>query len=110
MTEYDQQLAEWKRRNGIDPTRAVNQDELLMTAEESQSKETSWCLGCDKEMPVREMKLITRSVDAYVQYDEGETDYIKKDCRVRMCPACYDEEYGQNAKLRDAGESGVEQT
>jgi hypothetical protein len=90
---YEEELAEWKRRNGL-PKEPVNQDELLMAVEENSSKESSWCLGCDKEMPVREMKLITRSIDAYVQIDEGETDYIKPDCRVRMCPKCFEEKYG----------------
>lgn len=92
VVSYETELAAWKRRNGL-PEKPVNQDELLMVVEENQSKETSWCLGCDKEMSVREMKLITRSIDAYVQYDEGETDYIKKDCRVRMCPECFAREY-----------------
>jgi len=86
-------LDEWKARHGIDPKRDVNQDELLMSVEESRSKEKSWCLGCDKHMPVREMKLITRSTDPYVQIDEGETDYIAKTNRIRMCPACYKEQY-----------------
>lgn len=90
---YDTELAEWKRRNGL-PKEPVNQDELLMAVEENTSKENSWCLGCDIAFPVREMKLITRSIDPYVQYDHGETDYIKKDCRVRMCPECFAEEYG----------------
>lgn len=86
-------LDEWKLRHGIDPKRDVNQDELLMSVEESRSKEKSWCLGCDKHMPVREMKLITRSTDPYVQIGEGETDYITKSNRIRMCPACYKEQY-----------------
>ncbi len=94
--EYEIKLQEWKERHGVGYMRDTNQDELLMAAEESQAKGKSWCFGCDKEMPIREMKLITRSVDAYVQYDEGETDYIAKDCRVRMCPPCYDEHYGHN--------------
>jgi hypothetical protein len=86
-------LDEWKARHGIDPKRVVNQDELLMSVEESRSKEKSWCLGCDKHMPVREMNLITRSTDPYVQIDEGETDYIAKTNRIRMCPVCYKERY-----------------
>jgi hypothetical protein len=94
--QYESDLAAWKVRHGIDPTRPVNQDELLMSVEESRSKAKSWCFGCDKEMPVREMKLITRSVDPYVQIDEGETDYIEMDCRVRMCPPCFDEKYSRN--------------
>lgn len=86
-------LEQWKVRHGIDPRRPVNQDELLMSAEESRSKENSWCFGCDQVLPVRSMKLITRAVDAYVQYDEGETDYIDPECRVRMCPDCFKENY-----------------
>lgn len=64
-----------------------------MAAEDSQSKKKSWCLGCDKHMPVKEMKLITRGIDPYVQIDEGETDYIAKSNRIRMCPACFAEHY-----------------
>lgn len=90
--EYETQLAEWKARHGV-TKEAKNQDELLMAVEENQSKGKAWCLGCDKHMPVKDMKLITRSIDAYVQYDEGETDYIAKDCRVRMCPECFNEKY-----------------
>lgn len=86
-------LDEWKLRHGINPNRATNQDELLMAAEESQAKGKSWCLGCDKHMPIREMKLITRSIDAYVQYGDEEGDYIKPGNRVRMCPACYKDAY-----------------
>lgn len=92
MSDYEKELEAWKARHGL-PKGPVNQDELQMTAEENQSKERAWCLGCDKEMAVKEMKLITRSIDAYVQYDEGETDYIRKDCRVRMCPECFKEKY-----------------
>lgn len=86
-------LEAWKLRHGINPKRDVNQDELLMSVEESRSKEKSWCLGCDKHMPVREMKLITRSTDPYVQIDEAGTDYIANRNRIRMCPACYKDEY-----------------
>ena len=74
----------------------MNQDELRMASEESQAEGKAWCFGCDKHMPIKEMKLITRRVDPYLQCDEGETDYIKKYFRVRMCPPCYDEKYGQN--------------
>jgi hypothetical protein len=89
------EMAAWKTRHGINPGRDVNQDELLMAAEESQAKGKAWCLGCDKHMPIREMKL-TRRIDAYKQIDEGPTDYIAKGNRVRMCPACFDKEYGPN--------------
>jgi hypothetical protein len=92
-SDYNAQLAAWKTKHGLDPKVEQNQDELRMAAEEQASKKTSWCLGCDKDMPVREMKLITRAIDAYVQYDEGETDYITPDCRVRMCPDCFKEHY-----------------
>jgi len=84
-----------KSRRGLDSARVVNQDELLMAAEESLSKSMAWCIGCDRHMPVKEMKLITRSIDAYKQIDEGPTDYISKLNRVRMCPKCFDEEYGK---------------
>jgi hypothetical protein len=92
MSDYQTRLAQWKARHGLDPAVDQNQDELRMTAEEQASKETSWCLGCDKEMPVREMKLITRRIDPYVQYDEGETDHIAPSFRVRMCPQCFKEQ------------------
>ena len=89
-------MAAWKARHGVGYSRDVNQDELLMAAEESQAKGKAWCMGCDKHMPIREMKLITRSIDAYKQIDENPGDYIAKSNRVRMCPACFEEEYGQN--------------
>lgn len=90
------EMDEWKKRHGMESNRDVNQDELLMAAEESQSKTESWCIGCDKHMPAREMKLITRSIDPYKQMDEGETDYISKSNRVRMCLECFKEEYEVN--------------
>ena len=108
-SEYETKLQEWKERYGIGHMRDTNQDELLMAAEESQAKGKSWCFGCDKHMLIREMKLITKTLDPYTQCDEGEGDYIAKENRVRMCPECFEEHYGPNAKLRDAGESGVEQ-
>lgn len=93
MSEYDEQLAAWKARNGLGSMQNTNQDELLMAAEESQAKGKAWCFGCDKKMPVREMRLITRSIDAYCQIDENPGDYIAKQNRVRMCPECYKDEY-----------------
>jgi hypothetical protein len=92
-SDYKTRLEEWKTKHGLDPKVEQNEHELRMAAEEQASKKTSWCLNCDKDMPVREMKLITRRIDAYVQYDEGETDYIAPDCRVRMCPECFKERY-----------------
>lgn len=89
----DAEIAAWKQRHGIDPAIEVNQDELRMAGEETKSKAKAWCFGCDKYMPVCEMKLLTRRVDPYVQFDEGETDYIVKDCRVRMCHTCFKEKY-----------------
>lgn len=91
--DYETQLAEWKAKHGLDPKAETNQDELAMAAEEQASKKESWCLGCDKQMPVPQMKLITRAIDAYVQIDESEGDYIAKDNRVRMCPECFRERY-----------------
>lgn len=76
----------------------TNHDELLMAVEESRDNGTDWCFGCDKELPVREMKLITLRTDHYLQCDEGEGDYIAKENRVRMCPACFDEHYGDSPK------------
>ncbi len=94
-SEYEKQLADWKARHGLDPKRDQNQDELLMLAEEHASKGTTWCFGCDKEMPIAQMKLITRAIDPYLQTDEGETDYIAKSHRTRMCPECFAERYQQ---------------
>lgn len=96
MSEYEQELEAWKLRIGLkNATDAKNQDELLMAAEESQSKNTAWCIGCDREMMIRDMRLITRSIDPYMQCDEGETDYIEKANRVRMCPQCFAEKEAQ---------------
>lgn len=95
-TEYDLQLAAWKERNSIGHIEETNQDEMRMAAEDAQSKGKSWCFGCDKHMPIREMKLITRGIDAYYQMGEEEGDYISNNNRVRMCPACFDEHYGHN--------------
>jgi len=56
--------------------RDVNQDELLMSVEESQAKGKSWCFGCDKHMPIREMKLITRGKSwALLQFGRTETGW-----------------------------------
>jgi len=95
MSDYDTKLEEWKLKHGIVPMPETSADELRMAAEEQKSSQRSWCFGCDKEMLVKEMKLITRRVDPYLQYDEGETDYIRKSCRVRMCQECFKEHYQQ---------------
>lgn len=84
-------LEQWKARHGLD--KAVNPHELRMAAEERASKGSAWCFQCDREMPVREMKLITRRVDPYTQCDDGATDYIAPSNRVRMCPSCFSERY-----------------
>lgn len=91
--DYQAKLAAWKTSHGLDADIDQNADELRMAAEEQASKKTSWCLDCDKEMPVRDMKLITRRIDPYTQCDEGETDYIAFPNRVRMCPECFHNHY-----------------
>lgn len=93
MNDYEAQLAKWKENHGVDPNSETNQDELAMAAEEQASKLESWCLGCDKKMPISQMKLITRSIDPYVQIDGTDSDYISKGNRVRMCPQCFEEHY-----------------
>jgi hypothetical protein len=92
--DFESQMAAWKAKNGLASMKETNQDELLMAAEESQAKGKCWCAECDKHMPIREMKLITRSIDSYRQCDEGPTDYISKSNRVRMCPECFEANYG----------------
>lgn len=91
--DFDSAMAAWKAKNGLSSMKTTNQDELLMAAEESQAKGKGWCMDCDKHMPIREMKLITRSIDPYRQCDEGETDYIAESNRVRMCAACFEANY-----------------
>ena len=92
--DYETQLNEWKARHGLKSvTDHHNQDELLMAAEESQSKGKAWCVECDDHLPIRDMRLITRSIDHYIQVDEGPSDYIAKGNRVRMCPKCFKDRY-----------------
>lgn len=93
MSEYEKQLDEWKAKHGLSDVATSNPDEMRMAAEEQVANGKSWCLSCDKEMPILEMKLITRHIDPYVQIDEGETDYIRPFNRVRMCPGCFKEKY-----------------
>lgn len=90
---YETELAEWKAKHGISEIAESNPDEMRMTAEERISTKNAWCLGCDKLMPVREMKLITRRIDPYVQIEDGPSDYIHRSNRVRMCPACFKSEH-----------------
>ena len=87
MSDYDKQLAAWKAKIRPDPP---------MEAEDRDSDLNSWCFGCDKQMPVSQMKLITRGTDAYVQIDESPGDYIAEENRVRMCPECFEEKYGES--------------
>lgn len=93
MSEYETELEKWKDKNGLGQVVDNNPDEIRMAAEEAKAKGKSWCLGCEKHMMIREMKLITRSVDAYVQFGEWEGDYIPQANRVRMCSDCYNEAY-----------------
>lgn len=98
MSEYETKLQKWKEKHGIHPAPNTSQNELLMAAEESQAKGKAWCIECDRQMPIREMKLITRRIDAYRQCDESEGDYIDKPNRVRMCPKCFEERYGKGTE------------
>lgn len=91
MTELDQ----WKLNHGIDPTRPVNHDELAMAVEDLKSTKTSWCMYCDREMPVKEMRIITRATDPYVQIQEDSSEYIRESNRVRACPDCYARQYSK---------------
>lgn len=93
MSEYDEQLKAWKAKNGFVDVDETNPDEVRMAAQEQASKKKAWCFECDKHMPVREMRLITRKIDPYTQTDEGPTDYIAESNRVRMCPECFKERY-----------------
>lgn len=102
-TEYEFNIRKWKEKHGIHPYPNPSQDDLLMAAEESTAKGKSWCFGCDKKMPIREMKLITRRIDSYCQCDESEGEYIAKENRVRMCPKCFEENYGQNDERSHGG-------
>lgn len=83
----------WIAKHGANPKAEVNHYELRMFAEEKLAKGKAWCLGCDRHMPITEMKLVTRKIDPYVQIDEGPTDYITKNNRVRMCGKCFEEQY-----------------
>lgn len=86
---YQQQLDAWKAKHGVTNTDESNPHEMRMLAEQKLSTEKSWCLGCDAHLPVKDMVLITRRLDPYVQIDEGPTDYISKSNRIYKCPACY---------------------
>lgn len=104
---YQKQLDQWKAQHGLDPKTDLEPDEIRMAEEEQASRKSSWCFGCDREMPVREMKLITRRIDPYVQYDEGGyTDYIAPSYRVRMCLDCFKDRYPQS----DSGGASTEDT
>ena len=63
------EMAAWKRKHGItdNPAEPVNQEHMM----------------------IREMKLITRRDNPYVQFDESDSDYIAEEYRVRMCPECH---------------------
>lgn len=97
------ELDDWKAKHGADPKRDVNHYELRMLAEEKLAKGKSWCIGCDVHMPIKDMKLITRAIDPYLQTDEGPTDYITKNNRVRMCAKCFDEQYGDGGGVLPDG-------
>lgn len=84
---------EWKIKHGIDPSFPVNHNGLLMRQQELASHEMDWCLGCDNHLPVREMKLITRLDDPYVQIHDGPSDYIPTSKRIRMCQQCFKDNY-----------------
>ena len=86
---YQDELDAWKAKHGVTHTDESNPCEMRMLAEQKLSTEKSWCLGCDAYMPVKDMVLITRRHDPYVQIDEGPTDYISKPNRIYKCPACY---------------------
>lgn len=97
MSEYETELAAWKARHGLNATPDSNSSELLMASEDAKSNEDSWCMACGKQMPVKEMRIVTKRIDPYMQLDEQDVesdgDYIREENRVRMCPPCFTEKY-----------------
>ena len=95
MSEYDEQLMAWKAKHGI-TGKERNHAEIAMHAEQQISPDKSWCFMCDKHLPVRELKLITRRLDPYCQTHDGPDEYIPKRHRVYMCPDCFKEHHPES--------------
>lgn len=97
---YDAQMAAWKAKHGITSGAADEVDhEALMVAEDAKRKGTCYCMNCGEKFNISDMRLVTRSDDPYLQFEddsepvEGREWYIKVEHRVRMCRPCFAEEH-----------------
>ncbi len=100
MDAYEEQLAQWKARNGI--TTAEGKDiepEDVMVADDAKRAGKDYCGRCAEQFKICDMRLVTRRDDPYIQMDDDGEEHGKppywipiKD-RVRMCKPCFKTQY-----------------
>ena len=99
MDAYEKQLAEWKAKHGVVTPAGTDLDpEDVMVADDAKRAGKDYCVHCAEQFAIADMRLIARSVDPYIQYDDDEPqrgpDYwIPVKHRCRACKPCYAKHY-----------------
>ncbi len=113
MDAYEQQLAEWKAKNGV--TTPAGEDinpEDVMVADDAKRAGKDYCVHCAERFKIADMRLISRRDDPYIQFDEdgehsGKPDYwIAVQHRCRACKPCFKEHYEEDNN--DAPDTGAD--
>ena len=70
-----------------------------MVVEDAKRKGKDCCVHCAEQFAIADMRLITRSQDPYIQYDDEERSESKGEHwiavahRCRACKPCFTEHY-----------------
>lgn len=97
------EMAEWKRKHGISDTSAPTDQqsaEARMAEEDKVSTQKHDCIWCGAPFDVKDMRVITRRDDPYIQIDESEADYIPEHNRIHCCQECYKDTYEPSMTVR----------
>lgn len=68
-------------------------DPQVMAIRLGQLSKSSLCIWCGAPFDVKDMRVITRRDDPYIQMDESEADYIPEHNRIHCCQECYKDTY-----------------
>jgi hypothetical protein len=97
---YSEHLKTWLLKHGIAEENA-SPGEMAMLTEDMQSNGKDYCVDCANEFTVRDMVLITPSMNPYLQMDpemefseeeqarHEQDGYIPDPFRIRVCQRCY---------------------
>lgn len=91
--DYEQRLAEWKKRHGVPDERAESGEEipageLRMIAEDAKNPGKSYCWMCAEEFPIKDLIIETSPYNQMEDDAIEEDGYIAEENRGRKCKAC----------------------